>query len=91
LLRETGLLVEEYNWDDAEGIWKDLLENTKSKSLRSKLEFNIALACEMAGNLNEAIRWGLQSYKTMYRPATYRYLEILKKRKSLLEKQDEKI
>jgi len=90
LLRETVLLIEDYNWSEAEMIWNDLLAKTKSKSLRSKLEFNIALACEMRGNLNEAIRWGLQSYKTMYRPATYHYLEILKKRKSLFEKQDEK-
>ncbi len=89
VLRETGVLVEQFNWNEAEGIWRELLENIKSKPLRSKLEYNIALAYEMTGHLNEAISWGLQSYQTMYRPATYQYLEILKKRKSLLEKQDE--
>ena len=44
----------------------------------------------MQGNLDEAIRWGLKSYETMFRPVTYRYLEILKARKSLLYPRDEK-
>jgi hypothetical protein len=67
-----------------------MLEKTKSKSLKSKIEFNLALAYEMQGDLNEAIRWGGRSYNSFYRPVTYNYLKTLKERKSLYEKSDDK-
>jgi len=86
---ESNRLVTENDWTAAINLWKEMLDKTKSKSLRSKLEFNIAMANEMTGNLNEAIIWGVRSFKTMYRPVTYKYLETLKKRKLLFNKTDE--
>ncbi len=89
LLRQTKSLVQGNDWQAAMDLWTGLLEKTSSKSLRSKLEFNMALASEMQGDLNEAIRWGVESYKTRYRPVTYKYLNTLKYRKLLLSKHDE--
>jgi hypothetical protein len=67
-------------------IWENLADSTKQKGLKSKAEYNMAIGYEMLGDIDEAIRWGLRSYKTMYRPLTYEYLEILKRRKAELLK-----
>jgi hypothetical protein len=89
VLLQTKSLVQQNDWQAAMDIWMGLYDKTTSKSLRSKLEFNMALASELQGDLNEAIRWGVESYKTRYRSITYNYLDILKKRKLLLAKPDE--
>ncbi len=86
-LKHGALLVEDDEWESALALWKEIAEKSKSKSTRSKAEFNIAVGYELQGNLNEAINWALNSYNTMYRPVTYNYLEILKRRKNDLKKQ----
>jgi hypothetical protein len=73
------------DWDTAIGLWHALAESTGSKSVISKAEFNLALAYEMYGNIEEAIDWGLKSYNRMYRPITYSYLEKLNVRLKQLE------
>ncbi len=90
VLRQTKGMVENHDWELARGIWLEAAEKSKSGTTKSKYEFNIALAGEMLGDLDEAVRWSLRSYETMYRPVTYRYLEILKLRKRLLNPEDEK-
>jgi hypothetical protein len=90
VLRQTSILIQKDDWETAMSMWLEKLENTKSKSLKSKLEFNIALGYEMQGEINEAIRWGGKSYNSFYRTVTYNYLKTLKERKSLFEKSDEK-
>lgn len=78
--------VNEGNWEEAVEIWKQTAEEAGSKSLKSKAELNTAVGYEMLGNLNQAISWAVKSYKTMYRPLTYEYLELLKERKNELKK-----
>ena len=79
-LKEAALLVRNNQWDSAMAIWGEIENNAKSKSLKSKVELNIALGYEMRGDLNKAIEWAVKSYNTMYHPNTYEYLEILKRR-----------
>lgn len=86
-LDQAHLLIQEDDWDGATGLWQELAQSSKSKSLRSKAEYNLALAYEMLGNMDEAIRWGVKSYETMYRPLTYNYLEKLNERKKQIEGQ----
>jgi len=86
-LKHGAQLVENGEWESALMLWKDIANKSKSKSVRSKAEFNIAVAYELQGNLNESINWAVKSYNSMYRPATYNYLEILKRRKNNLKKQ----
>ena len=81
-LKQASPLIHSNQWETAISLWKDTAENTKSKSLKSKAEFNIALGFEMLGDLDSAIKWALQSYDTMYRTNTYNYLETLKRRKN---------
>ncbi|MCA1760693.1 MAG: DUF6340 family protein, partial [Bacteroidales bacterium] len=64
-------LVNSGQWETAIALWKKTVENAKSKSVKSKAEFNIALGYEMLGNLDESIIWALKSYETMYRTNTY--------------------
>jgi len=86
-LKNASLLIDDGNWEPAMALWKNLAEKSSSKSVRSKAEFNVAIAYELQGNLDEAINWALKSYETMYRPVTYNYLEILKRRRNDLKKQ----
>jgi hypothetical protein len=66
----------EGNWEEAADIWMKHV-NVKSKKLRSKIEFNLALAFEMTGDIEKAIEWGVKSYKTYYRSYTNIYLKEL--------------
>jgi len=75
------------NWDAAMALWRDTAEKTKSKSLKSKAELNIAVGYELLGDLDQAVYWALKSYDSMYRTVTYNYLDVLKRRKNELKKQ----
>ena len=68
--------LKENKWEEAAAIWsKYALE--KSRRIRSQVEFNLALAAEMNGNLDLAIEWGLKSFKTNYSQAAETYLRTL--------------
>lgn len=69
------------DWENAVAVWKQIESEAGPKSLKSKAQLNIAVGYEMLGDVDQAIVWGLKSYETMYRPLTYEYLEVLKKRK----------
>lgn len=81
-LKQAEPLVNSNQWETAIVLWKETAENAKSKSTKSKAEFNIALGYEMLGDVDLAIEWALKSYNTMYRTNTYNYLETLKRRKN---------
>ena len=85
-LKQAAQFVAIGNWETAMNLWKDLAEETNSKSIKSKAEFNIAIGYELDGKLDSAILWALKSYETMYRQVTYNYLELLKRRKNELKK-----
>jgi len=82
---KANQLVNAGEWNSAMQVWKTVAENSNSKSLRSKAEYNIAIAYEMIGDLNQAVSWAVKSYKTMYRTQTYDYLERLRERKNELK------
>jgi hypothetical protein len=86
-LKQAAQLLNAGEWVPAIALWKDTAEKTKSKSIKSKAEFNIALGYEMLGDLDSAVEWALKSYNTMYRTNTYNYLEILKRRKNDINNQ----
>lgn len=81
-LKAAAPLVYNNQWEPAIGLWEKSVENSKSKSVKSKAEFNIALAYEMLGDLDKSINWALKSYETMFRINTYEYLELLQIKKS---------
>jgi hypothetical protein len=85
-LKQAGTLIDAGNWQGARAIWEELTNYKNSKSVRSKAQFNLAVASEIQGDIDSAIKWGVKSYETMYRPVTYQYLEVLKRRKKELSK-----
>jgi hypothetical protein len=89
LLKQTTPMVLNNDWKTSVQIWKDAYNKVRTRSLRSKLEFNFALAAEMQGNLDEAIRWGVKSHQTFFRPVTYDYMNKLKARQEIFNKTDE--
>lgn len=86
-LKKAALFVQSGEWQTAIALWTDTAEKSKSKALKSKAYFNLAVAHELQGNIDKAIDFALKSYKSMYRLITYEYLELLKKRKKELQKQ----
>ncbi len=78
-LEGAASLAREGKWDEAEVIWQKNV-NTKSKALRSKTEFNMALAAEMRGDIDEALKWAQKSYQTSYRNQTAAYIKTLNNR-----------
>ena len=85
--KQASQLVNNTNWQAAIALWKETTENTGSKSLKSKAQFNIAIGYEMLGDIDAAISWALKSYDTMFRQVTYDYLKTLERRKKEIKNQ----
>lgn len=79
-MKTAAQFVNSGEWESAIEIWLGLIEQTKSKSLKSKAEYNISFAYEMLGDIDLSIEWIVKSYETMYRTNTVNYMEILKRR-----------
>ena len=80
-------LIKNNKWEEAAAIWGKYT-TINSKLIRSKVEFNLALASEMSGNVDQAIEWGLKSYKTRYSKAAEEYLKTLDDRKKARDKEN---
>jgi len=75
-------LLKKNNWQEAMDIWMKFSTNS-SATLRSQIEYNLALASEMTGDLKEAIQWAQKSLKTKYSKAAEDYIKLLNKRLSI--------
>ncbi|WP_372772476.1 DUF6340 family protein [Mangrovibacterium sp.] len=82
---QISLIAREQRWQEAYDYWLTFSTSSK-KSIKSKAEFNLALASEMLGNLELAIEWANKSYYTKYMNQTNNYLLKLKQRKQILER-----
>ncbi|MDX9882581.1 MAG: DUF6340 family protein [Prolixibacteraceae bacterium] len=76
-------LIEANNWEQLTAYWQPLTES-RNKFIRSKAEYNMALACELDGRTGDAISWASKSYKSLFRNQTDSYLKKLKLRKAEL-------
>ena len=82
-------LIQNNKWEEAASIWEKYA-TISSKTTRSKVEFNLALAAEMNGDLDLAIEWGLKSFKTKYTKAIEVYLKTLDNKLKAQQKVDKK-
>ncbi len=87
-MKQARQLVNNGDWDAAVALWQEIAENTGSRSLKSKARYNMAVGYEMLGDVDAAVSQALKSYNTMYRPLTYKYLQILKRRKREIKNQE---
>ncbi|MBK5203515.1 MAG: hypothetical protein JJE45_07345 [Prolixibacteraceae bacterium] len=76
-------LVSNNEWSKAYNYWL-LFTKSPKKQIKSKADFNIAVASEMLGNIDEAIMWAKKSNKLVYRYPTELYIKKLIKRKEIL-------
>jgi hypothetical protein len=74
-------LLKKNDWKEAETIWMRHA-NAGSGSFRSKIEYNLALAAEMNGNLEDALSWATKSSKSNYSKSAENYIRVLNKRLS---------
>mgnify|MGYP001283822250 CR=1 FL=1 len=77
--------ISKNNWDKLSEYWKPLTES-KNSGIRSKAEFNMALASELNGRIDDAIQWAEKSLQTSFRNQTDIYLKKLKQRKAELNR-----
>lgn len=68
--------LQKNDWKEAENIWMKY-EKISSTNLKSMIEFNLALASEMNGNLAGALEWVKKSYRTKYSKAAEDYQLLL--------------
>ncbi len=78
-------LIKSNKWEDAKEIWMKYAK-ASSKSLRSRIEYNLSLASEMTGDFDRAIEWCGKSIKTKYSGETNVYLKYLEARRLALKK-----
>jgi tetratricopeptide (TPR) repeat protein len=83
--------VKEHNWANAAQYWTEALDESRTKSKRAQMMYNIALSCEMLENFNLAIKW-LEKAKELHTKIDENadeYINILKQRISDKEQLDE--
>jgi hypothetical protein len=69
-------LLKKDEWKDAENVWMKFSTAT-SASFRSKIEYNLALAAEMNGDLNKAVEWAKKSFQSKYSKVAEDYIKLL--------------
>ena len=70
-------LLNENKTQEARDFWMEKAQST-NKKIKSRAEYNLALASELEGNIDQAIEWGLKSFYTHYEYRTEVYLKKLK-------------
>lgn len=78
-------LISNNEWQKLAEYWLPFTEN-QNKTIRSKAEYNMAIASELSGNFDDAILWASKSYHTLLRNRAFDYIQKLKLRKAELEK-----
>lgn len=73
-------LMEENNIKDAYDYWMQMAQSNKKK-IKARAEYNLALASELQGDLDQAMEWALKSYHTYYQHQTELYLKKLDAKK----------
>lgn len=83
--------AKEDNWLKAAEFWKKMISN-KNRVIAAKAMYNMALCCEMEGNLEAAMDWLVQSYSMLkennkeHQENCQRYISLLAFRKKEIEK-----
>lgn len=90
-MRDAVVSLNENDWESARNLWESLYADRKKGSLKLKAAFNVALACEMQGDIHQAVEW-LDKAKVLAKPGSEEerlielYTSLLDKRKKELPK-----
>ena len=77
--------VENNNWKEAIRLWKRNLTHPEDEMV-SRSAYNIALAMEMMGEIDLALKWAKKAYEINNKKRALKYYEHLKERKEELSK-----
>lgn len=75
-LKKTNELINENKWLEAAEIWKTNITNP-NKSIAAKCMFNMAVACEMEGNIDAAIDWAVKSFYILGQKNEVHYINCM--------------
>lgn len=82
--------VENNGWEKAIEIWTNYVDDI-DKEIASRASFNMALANEMTGKLDLAIKWAEKSNSIKNKSRTRYYISLLKRRQEDLNKLQKQI
>jgi hypothetical protein len=68
------------NWEGAANLWEQDVDNPKSK-IAGRACYNMAIICEINGDLDGAIKWAQKSYEDFGNHLALKYVKILNNRK----------
>jgi tetratricopeptide (TPR) repeat protein len=68
------------NWEGAAEVWKKETTSASSK-IAGRACYNMAIICEINGELDKAIEWAQKAYENHNNKLALRYVNILKNRK----------
>ncbi|MFV0289941.1 MAG: DUF6340 family protein [Mangrovibacterium sp.] len=74
-------LANQNEWLNLYGYWKGIESNSKGIK-KSKTQYNLALASEMIGNIDEALVWIEKSIQNKYMQQSRNYMDILLNRQA---------
>jgi hypothetical protein len=66
-------------WDDAMSIWEPLIKTSKRKTA-GRACYNMAIACEVRGDLPAAIDWAKRAYSQYREKRANGYVRVLQRR-----------
>ncbi|MBV8253150.1 MAG: hypothetical protein JO154_11135 [Chitinophaga sp.] len=69
------------NWDGAAELWKKETTNA-SKSVAGRACYNMAIICEINGELELAIKWSQKAYEEYNNRLALKYIRLLKNRQA---------
>ena len=77
--KEAYRYIRADDWEKAVSIWKGVLENSEKK-IAGRAAYNIAVAEEVLGDLEEAYNWAKKSYTEYGNKSALHYMRILRTR-----------
>lgn len=90
-LKEAKVAVEANDWDRAESIWAQLAESTPDPEVRGKANFNIALACEVRGELGRALAMARMAHADLDSGTSQDYVYVLERRLADRDRLDQQL
>lgn len=80
LIKEAARRVHVGDWEGAEKNWKSILESNTRRKTAGRAAYNLALAAEVRGDLNEAKSWAMEAYTKYGNKNARDYERIIQRR-----------
>jgi hypothetical protein len=79
-LKRATRMVQVNAWDDAMSIWEPLTKTAKRK-IAGRAAYNMAIACEVRGDIDLAIDWAKRSFAEFGDKRARTYVRVLQSRR----------